>query len=453
MRQISLAALALVVLAAVSAQSQSTTQSAKTDPRRNAVVDVFDRTKAGVVNISTQHLVEQNPFGGWPGYLLFDEFFGGRQMRQKVPVRNLGTGFIVAGDGAVLTNHHVVARAQEIIVTLVSGEKLEAELIGAAPDADLALLKLKAEGIKLPLPLKFSRSQPLIGETAIAIGNPYGLDHSITVGVVSAVDRTLETGDRVYAGVLQSDASINPGNSGGPLLNILGEVIGVNTAIYQEAQGIGFAIPADTAARILEELQAKGKLTAGWLGIELQDLNKTLALSLGLKASEGVLISNVIAESPAEQAGLKAGDLVTQLGGHKIRARRDLVGHLETYSPKQALPLTVRRGDNEQSLKVNVGAYDRQRINGWFERMGLIVKQADRYVAVVGVRPGSKAQEIGFKPGDAIVSLDRIPLANLEDLQNYLLQHRQKSYFLVGLVRNNYRYSAGLQLPPPDPSY
>ncbi|RMF16659.1 MAG: PDZ domain-containing protein, partial [Candidatus Dadabacteria bacterium] len=381
------------LLLAVSATAETPTD----DPRRDRVVDIFEATRPGVVNIYTTRIVERSPFRGWPYGMLFDEFFGHRAPVQKVPIRSLGTGFLVDRDGHVLTNYHVVARADDIRVRMSDGTSVSAELIGAAPDADLAVIRLDAEKGTLPAPLEFAQDRPLIGETAIAIGNPYGLDHSVTVGVVSALDRTLEADGRTYAGVLQTDASINPGNSGGPLLDIRGKVIGVNTAIYQEAQGIGFAIPADTAQRVVAELTSHGTITTGWLGIVVQGLDAQLAAALGLRHHDGAVIADAVADSPAAKAGLQAGDVILGAGGHRIRSARELEAMLETFPTGTVITIQIWREGKELELRAIVGAYPKKRINGWFDRIGLRTKDLGKSWLVAGVTPGSVAADIGFR--------------------------------------------------------
>lgn len=446
-----LAGTALVVACTAPAWAQSL------DPRRTPVVEVVEHSKNSVVNISAQRIVERSPLALGPGGALLEDyfrhFFGYQPAPRRHASTSLGTGFLIDTAGTVVTNYHVVARAEAIEVTLANGDRLPAELLGAAPDADLALLKLEHDGTTLPPPLEFFSGTPWIGETVVAIGNPYGLDHSVTVGVISATDRTLDTRDRTYVGVLQTDASINPGNSGGPLINLLGQVVGVNTAIYGgDAQGIGFAIPADVVRRVVDELLSSGRLTRGWIGVTLQDLDAAIAAGLNLRSTDGVLVRSVVADSPAARAGLAVGDLIQSVDGHRVRNSSDVEAHLDTYAAGRNVRFAGLRNGSAQAWTITVGAYDRTRINGWFDRIGLKFQDRGDTLVVLGVVPGSTAAELGFEPGDRIVAIDRIPVGERERLQDHLLKHRRKGYFLIGLKREHWGQHVGVRLPPPDPT-
>ncbi len=448
MKQLVIAATAGLLLNGAAAASDI-------DARRSPVVEVVDKTKDSVVNISARTLVERSNLYELPYGDLFHEFFRRQfgHQRTQTPERSLGTGFMVGSEGHVLTNYHVVSRAETVFITMANGDRFTAELVGAAPDADLALLLVDNDGESLPPGLEFFVGDPYIGETVIAIGNPFGLDHSVTVGVISARDRTLRAGSRTYAGVLQTDASINPGNSGGPLLNVLGKVVGVNTAIFQGAQGIGFAIPADTTSRILDELASIGSLRPGWTGLDVQDLTTALAAGMGLRSTDGILVTTIVPGSPAEQAGLDVGDLLTHVDGHRLRRLSDFAAHMGTFPVGGRMTISGERNGQERSWTVNVASYQKERINGWFDRFGLAINENEKSLVVRGTRSGTRAAEIGFRAGDVIVSIDRIPTSDRFRLQEHLLRHRQKSYFLFGVLRGRHLQRVSLKLPPPDSTY
>ncbi|MDH3686815.1 MAG: trypsin-like peptidase domain-containing protein, partial [Myxococcales bacterium] len=286
--------------------------------RRTATVRAVERVGPSVVNITTERRVRARspfqPFAGTPGFdRFFRDFFEPRRPSQR---SNLGSGVVIDREGHVLTNEHVVAAADSIRVTLADGREFEATLVGADPNNDLAVLAL-VDATNVPWTAPGTSEDLMVGEPVIAIGNPFGLSNSVTTGVLSALDRSIRSNDRVFHGFLQTDASINPGNSGGPLLNATGDLVGVNTAIYQGAEGIGFAIPIDVADRIVRELITHGVLAPVWLGLDLQDLDGRVAELMNLPdMTSGALVNRVRAESPAALAGVQRGDVVTAVDGH-----------------------------------------------------------------------------------------------------------------------------------------
>ena len=246
---------------------------------------------------------------------------------------------IIDAQGHVLTNEHVVSRADAIRVTLADGREYEATLVGADPNNDLAVLRLETDE-KVPSVAPGSSADLMVGEPVIAIGNPFGLSNSVTTGVLSALDRSIRSEDRVFHGFLQTDASINPGNSGGPLLNAMGELVGINTAIYQGAEGIGFAIPIDVAKRVVHELITRGEVAPVWLGLDLQDLDPHLSEVMQLPEQlSGALVSRVRSGSPAAACGVERGDIVTSVDGHPVRGAREFYEILERSTVKQKLRL------------------------------------------------------------------------------------------------------------------
>ncbi len=315
----------------------------------------MDKVSPAVVKIETTvtETVPGNPFFSDP---FFREFFGYDFSRPMSRVeKGLGSGFIISPDGYILTNEHVIEGAQEIKVTLVGrADPVDARVVGADRELDLAVLKINA-GNNLPT-LKLGNSDQIaVGNWVIAIGNPYGLDHTVTVGVISAKGRPITVGDRRYRNLLQTDASINPGNSGGPLIDLNGEVIGINTAVDANAQGIGFAIPSNTVKSVLDELMGKGKITRGWLGIEMQEVTPGIASYLGYRGSGGVLVRDVVSGSPAERAGLRQGDIITAMDGKAITGTDDMLQRVENSKPGTRVVLTVWRGGKEIKVWVTLG--------------------------------------------------------------------------------------------------
>ncbi|MEW6173400.1 MAG: trypsin-like peptidase domain-containing protein [Bacillota bacterium] len=317
-----------------------------------AIAGIVERTGSAVVKIDTLTTVggsQLDPFYNDP---FFRQFFGGMSPRQQEYRPSLGSGFIISEDGYVLTNEHVVENASEIQVTVAGYSKpFKARLVGSDYDLDLAVVKIEADK-KLPY-LKLGDAEKMkVGDWVIAIGNPYGLDHTVTVGVISAKGRPIDIEDRHYKNLLQTDASINPGNSGGPLLNLDGEVIGINTAVNVQAQGIGFAIPSNTVKSILSDLMNKGKVVRPWLGVQVQSVDKQWADYLGLSKTEGALVVGVVAGSPAERSGISRGDVVLEIANKKIKTPDDLVSVITEQKVGSKVDILVWR--NGKMVRVSV---------------------------------------------------------------------------------------------------
>lgn len=315
------------------------------------VADVVSQASPAVVKISTRVTTQGsgNPLFDDP---FFRQFFGApsRQQQQE----GLGSGFIISKDGYILTNEHVIEGANEISVTVTGfDQELKASIVGADTNLDLALLKIDA-GAELPF-LALGNSDAIrVGNWVIAIGNPYGLDHTVTTGVISAKGRPISVEDRQYENLLQTDASINPGNSGGPLLNLKGEVVGINTAISSEAQGIGFAIPTSTVVQVLEDLKNNVSKGKPWVGVQVRTLDSELANYLGLDNAEGAVVAGVVAGSPAEQAGLREWDVIVEFNGKKVTNADELVSAIKSAQIGQKAKVIVVRQRQQQSLTVTV---------------------------------------------------------------------------------------------------
>ncbi len=408
--------------------------------------DLVQDTSAAVVNISTTKKVElpeqpRIPEGldipeGSPLEDLFKHFFGQKGWPHET--RSLGSGFIVSPDGYIVTNHHVVKDADEIIVRMQDRRELTAKLIGTDKRSDLALLKVNAD--HLPV-VKMGSSKALkVGEWVVAIGSPFGFDHSVTAGIVSAKGRSLP-GDS-YVPFIQTDVAINPGNSGGPLFNMDGEVVGVNSQIYSRTggfMGLSFAIPIDMALEVVEQLKRHGKVIRGWLGVQIQDVTRELAESFGMRRPHGALVAQVLAGSPAAAAGLKVGDVIVEYDGHMIDTSSALPPLVGITPVGKEVSIKVLREGKLRVLKVKIGQLPEEELREAGEIMepgtvkidslGLAVADlsetdrerlgVDQGVVVRRVLPGP-AREAGIRAGDVLLRLGTRPIKDVSDLQKKL---------------------------------
>ena len=375
------------------------------DERRTPVVRAVEQARPAVVNISAEQVVvvQRDPFFEQ----FFNDFFEARPRRAALHPDQPGSGVIVRPDGYVLTNAHVVARGQRIKVVLADERELDARVVGVDADADIAVLKVEAG--TLPH-LEFGNSEDLmIGETVIAIGNPFGFSHTVTTGVISALRRSLKSEGRTFLDFIQTDASINPGNSGGPLLNIRGELIGINTAIYGGAQNIGFAIPAKRASQVVGDLIRYGEVRRSYLGVQVQDLTPELASALGIDTRHGVVVREVESDGPAAEAGLAPGDVILEIDGHDVRDRSEFDERAAAAAIGSKLELTIQRGAGRSSVTVAARQLTDEHVDevGW-RLLGLKVKEKARTdaVAINAVRRGSHADRAGIRPGDLLVALN-----------------------------------------------
>ncbi|MEX2206930.1 MAG: trypsin-like peptidase domain-containing protein [Myxococcota bacterium] len=368
--------------------------------------------------VSTQAVADTgNPF--FRGDPFFDEFFRRFMNPRPSTSTSLGTGVIIHSAGYVLTNEHVLAGATQIRVSLSDGRQYDAELVGGDPGSDLAVVLLHADG-PLPAPKLGDSDAVMIGETVVAIGNPFGLNHTVTTGVLSAVNRSIRGDGREYHGFLQTDASINPGNSGGPLLNLDGEVIGINTAILGNAQGIGFAIPINRARRIVDDLIRHGEVQPAWLGIWLQELTPKLREALGAERSTGVLISTVYEGTPAAAAGVRRGDVLVAVDGTDVRTRRDFYEIARSLTVEQIVKLELDRAGQRTRVELRAEKFPETRADEFAQiLLGLELAERSAQLArkygidsprglfVSSVVPHSAAQSRGLRPGDLILQIGR----------------------------------------------
>jgi len=423
-------------------------RAAETDPaRRSLVVQAVERTSPAVVNVSTEQVTEQrgSPFP-FPQDPFFDEFFHDfvDPHPRRFKTTSLGSGVIVDADGTILTNVHVVLRGSRIHVTVADGRELDATLVGADADSDIAVLRVKAGG-RLPAVALGTSSDLMIGETVIAIGNPFGLSHTVTTGVVSAVGRSLHDEERTYTDFIQTDASINPGNSGGPLLNIRGELIGINTAIYGKAQGIGFAIPVDRARRVMHDLVAFGEVRRPWTGLVVQDLTPDLAQHFGTR--RGVIVAEVEPESPAERAGVARGDAIVRVDGREVGSREEFDQRVADHAESDRITLTRRRDGREEDVDLRAAAFPSARADDLAWRLlGLEVDEEKEGLAVRRVRPGSAVARIGVTRGDRLLGLGGAPLQSRSEFRRKMIELRSARSVLLSIGRGPYQYNVNVPL-------
>ncbi|HEY7434071.1 MAG TPA: Do family serine endopeptidase, partial [Methylomirabilota bacterium] len=397
----------------------------------DAFVSVADRATPSVVNVSVKVKREAGAEGGMSPEMeeRFREFLGPelyeRFFRRRTPRgegQAAGSGVVVDPRGYIVTNNHVVENATEIEVRLSDGRRFKAALVGRDGRTDLAVLKI--ENLTGPLPVAdLGDSDRLrVGQWAIAIGNPFGLDRTVTMGIISATGRT-HVGVAAYEAFIQTDASINPGNSGGPLLNLDGRVVGINTAIVSSGQGIGFAIPINLARDIMIQLIARGKVVRGWLGVAIQDLSPELAAGFGVKEDAGVLVADVMKDGPAAAAGLRPGDVIVEFGGSAIKDVPDLQKRVAAVEPGRVAPVTVMREKRTVTLSVKIGEQPTddaaEAADAGDQILGLTVEpltpetaQQNRLTArsgllVTDVAPGSPGAVAGIRPGDAVLQVNR----------------------------------------------
>jgi serine protease Do len=423
--------------------------------RRSPVVIAVEKVGPAVVNISTIVQERVRPFFPFAGDDFFRDFFPDLFSREYTR-SSLGSGVIIDGEkGYIITNHHVVARASEIKVITSGQDEYQAKILGSDPRSDLAVLQVEA-GRKIP-EIKMGDSDDLmIGETVIAIGNPFGLSHTVTTGVISALERSVRAEERVYRHFIQTDASINPGNSGGPLLNIDGELIGINTAIYQKAQGIGFAIPINKAKRIVNELIRAGEVRPLWLGLEIQDMSPELRANFAFpKDKEGVLVSDVVEEGPAAKAGLKRGDIILNVEGNSVASISDYRDVLAEYTPGDRLRLEVFRKGRTLPVEVEPSPFPLElALDLVYRRMGIEVGEADRRtrerygiqggVMITEVRRDSEAGRIGLEPGDLILQVNKITVASVDEFKKAISQYHHLPSLRLVVQRGRYAYSLTL---------
>ncbi len=433
---------------------------------QNAFVQVAKTIKPAVVMITTEKTITYkywNPFGDDFFSNFFENFGFPRQNEPKTfkkKQEGLGSGFIVDEDGYILTNNHVIQGVDRVLVKLMNDNRnYEAKIVGTDSRTDLALIKIDANR-KLPTAILGDSDTIEVGEWAIAIGNPMGLEETVTVGVISAKGRSV-LGTSPYEDFIQTDAAINPGNSGGPLVNIKGEVVGINTAIIAPyvAQNIGFAIPINIAKKVFRELKSTGKVTRGFVGIYLQGLTEELAASFGLKDTKGALVSDVIADSPAEKAGLKAGDIILEFNNTPVSDVKDLQNKVENTKVGETVTLGVWRDKKKIAISIKIAERPADETivasvptkieHSW---RGLTVADVTddlrkrfnipvsiKGVIVINVEPGSPADECEITTGTVIRKINEYSISGLKDFQDAIGKIDKKSSATIWIFqeRNN----------------
>ncbi len=427
------------------------------DRTAKAFAKVVQKARPAVVFIRVEKTVEKSTAQGPFNYMdpfdffndpFFQRFFGPRfhrpQPKRKFKERGQGSGFIVDKKGYILTNNHVVGGADLIEVRLFDGREFKAKIIGTDPQSDVAVIKIDADDDLPVLPLGDS-DKLQVGEWVIAVGNPFGLSESVTVGVVSAKGRN-RIGINDYEDFIQTDAAINPGNSGGPLINIRGEAIGMNTAIFSRSggyMGIGFAIPINMAKAVMRQLIEKGKVVRGWLGVVIQEIDEDLAKSFGLEKPEGVLVTEVADDSPAKRGGLKQGDIILQLNGQKVKDVGDLRNRIALTPPGTKVKLLVLRDGKKKLLVVKIGEKPGETTvggvrHGILKKLGLSIQDltpelAEQFgykegqgVLVSEVEPGSPAERAGIRAGFLIEEVNRVRVHNVKECMEALRKSKRR---------------------------
>ena len=392
---------------------------------------IVKRVAPAVVNISTSgHVtIQQNPFFNDP---FFQQFFGMQGMPMQQQFQALGSGVIVdARHGYILTNNHVIAHADKITVTLYDKRSFPAKVVGRDPDTDLAVLQIKANDLT-QIPLGNSAALQ-VGDFVIAIGNPFGLSHTVTAGIVSAKGRA-QVQDGKYSDFIQTDAAINPGNSGGALVNLEGQLVGINTAILSKSGGnigIGFAIPINMAKDVMAQLIKYGKVERGMLGVEIEDLTPPLAKALDIPQNQGALVTQVVPHSPAQKAGIKPDDVIVSVNGNPVNGAADLGNSIGVMRVGTPLTLGVIRNGKTLTIHATIGKQQSEQAGSAAhpELRGIIVSDLSegsplygqvKGVLVTGVAPNSEAFLAGLRPGDVITAVNRESVSNVGEFRRAL---------------------------------
>lgn len=427
--------------------------------RENSVVRAVRQISPAVVNISTEYEVHTrvNPFSIYGRDDFFKDFFDpGVERRQKLT--SLGSGVIIDGKrGFILTNAHVIARGGKITVVLKDDRRFVAEIVGSDSESDLAVLKV-ASDVQLPDVKTGDSDDLMIGETVIAIGNPYGFSNTVTTGVISAVDRSVRIDKHIFRNFIQTDASINPGNSGGPLLNILGELIGINSAIYKNAEGIGFAIPINRAKKIIADLIDYGEVIPGWIGLVVGNIDPHLADYLKIKGTNGVVVKTVASSGPATEIGIKPGDIVLELDNAPIHSIYDYRAILRSARKGKTMPIKILRGTKTLSGKVVAGVFpDDLAPSLAYQLLGIQVVGIDKKhgfdnidatsgVIISEINARSALAGIGVRPGDVVRKIDDQACGDMDAFYRAVVKKRWKDSIVILLQRGEQGYYITVKL-------
>ncbi len=423
----------------------------------SSVAPIVKKVAPSVVKIEIKIGPKESPNIGIPDDPFFRQFFGGQRRLYSPPQHGVGSGVIVTKDGYILTNNHVVNDADQVKVTLLDGRVFTAKVIGKDPKSDVAVVKIDAHDLPA---ITFADSEKCeVGDLVLAIGNPFGIDQSVTRGIVSAKDRSAMGLD--YEDFIQTDAAINPGNSGGALVDADGRLIGINTAIYSHSggnQGIGFAIPTDLARGVMESLIKYGKVTRGYLGVMIQDISPSLAKEFNVKSDKGALVGDVVPDGPGAKAGLKSGDVIQKFDGKPVTDSRHLKMEVARVAPGETVPVEVLRDGSAKTLKVRLGELpgsEKLAENGGSDSdksdtlQGVAVTDLDsqarqqfhipehvKGAVVTQVDPESAAAEAGLKPGDVIMEINRHTVTSADDAVK-LTEHAKERTTLLHVWSGN----------------
>ena len=432
--------------------------------RESAVVIAVRKVSPVVVNISSEFEVRKqvNPFSGFGIDPFFENFFNDffdPGLEQRYKRTSLGSGVIIDGKrGFILTNEHVIVKSKTITVGLKDRREFKAQIVGADPDSDLAVLRISSPKA-LPDITMGDSTNLMIGETVIAIGNPFGLSNTVTTGVISATNRSVRTENMVYHNFIQTDTSINPGNSGGPLLNINGELIGINTAIYAKAQGIGFAIPINTAKRIVSDLIRFGEVIPAWIGITVQDIDADLARYLKASAIKGVLIKKAEKIGPARKSGIREGDIILSIKTGNILSEKDFHRVMSSIAAGEKIIVTVWRDGKTKTVSVKTSVFPKElALDLSYNLLGISVvnlSTKNRYTYKTSAKQGvlisdinrqSFLARIGTRPGDIIRQINDITIINIKDFKQAIIKYRQKKSLVIVLQRGDKLYNITVKL-------
>ena len=452
--------LCLSWVGSVGAETEQTNSYLALEAFSDSIADIAETVGPAVVNIDTVRMVTtQLPSFQDP---VFERFFGREfeEFRRTIPQKGTGSGFIINQEGYVLTNEHVVRKADKIKVTLSDGREFDGEVIGLDVTSDMAIVKIKAD--HLPTVTLGNSDELRVGEIVIAIGNPYGLQQTVTMGVVSAKGRSIPTGieGQIYRNFIQTDTAINPGNSGGPLLNIKGEVVGINTAIIPYAQGIGFAIPINMAKKNIDDLINLGKVRRSWLGVYIQEVTAEIAKQFNLTEAKGVLVGDVVKNSPAEEVGIKTGDIITKVNNEEVNSPEELQDKIRDVDIGKNADIEVVRDGKTINFIVKIAEMPTVEGEGsespkekvFSVQTGIQVEPVTSETAkkidlpwvkglvITEVVPGSSADDMGLQQGDIILEANRTEVSSIEEWEKTINKLQPGDTLLLLIFRNQHTY-------------
>jgi len=443
----------------ISAETEQTEPYLALESFSNSIADIAEKVGPAVVNIDTVRMVDQNsPF--FSEDPIFRQFFGDqfKNYSKTIPQKGTGSGFIISQKGYILTNEHVIHKAEKITVTLSDGREFDGKVIGSDLDSDIAIVKIESDD--LPIVTLGDSDKLRVGEIVVAIGNPYGLQQTVTMGVVSAEDRSIPVEEHTYRNFIQTDAAINPGNSGGPLLNTKGEVVGINTAIIPYAQGIGFAIPINIPKKNIDDLIKLGKVIRPWLGVYIQKLTPEITKQFDLpEDAKGVLVGDVVKDSPAEVAGIKRGDVISKVNNEEVGSPEELQDKIRSIKVGENANIEISRNGKTISFIVKIaempteqGTEEIPKAKTFSVQTGLKVEIVTSEVAkelglpqvqglvITEVIPGSSADDMGLQRGDVILEANRTEVSSIGEWEKVINKLEPGDTLLLLVFRNQHTY-------------